>query len=70
VLCLDAKNPVRFSVNGTGTLVDNLGTPQGSRLVQLYNGRAQIAVKLQRNGGKSSAAVVMDGVPTATCSIG
>ena len=70
VLCLDAKNPVRFSVNGSGTLVDNLGTPQGSRLVQLYNGRAQSAVKLQRNGGKSSAAVVMDGVPTATCSIG
>ena len=67
VLCLDAKNPVRFSVAGRGTLIDNQGTPDGSRLVQLYNGRAEIT--LQHGGGQSIAAVVADGIPTATCAI-
>lgn len=42
--CLDARTPVRFSLAGSGRLVDNLGTPTGSRAVQLYNGRAEISV--------------------------
>ena len=45
VRCLDSRAPVRFSLGGEGKLVDNLGTPTGSRLVQLYNGRAEITVQ-------------------------
>ncbi len=67
VLCLEAKNPVRFTVAGRGVLIDNLGTPQGSRVVQLCNGRAEITMK--RNGGQSTVAIVAEGIPTATCSI-
>jgi beta-galactosidase len=44
ILCLDARNQVRFSVAGGAKLIDNLGTPRGSRVVQLYNGRAQITL--------------------------
>jgi beta-galactosidase len=44
VLCLDAKNTIRFSLAGQGKLLDNLGTSRGSRELQLYNGRAQISV--------------------------
>lgn len=67
VLCLDAKNSVRFSVAGPATLIDNLGTPQGSRLVQMYNGRAEIT--LACNSGQSVTAVFAEGIPTATCPI-
>ena len=48
VLCLDARNVVRFAVAGDGRLMDNLGTPTTARKVELYNGRAQISV--QRKG--------------------
>ncbi|MES2390771.1 MAG: glycoside hydrolase family 2 TIM barrel-domain containing protein [Acidobacteriota bacterium] len=67
VLCLDAKNPVRFSLAGPATLIDNLGTPTGSRLVQLYNGRAEIS--LNRNTATSVAAVTCENLPTATLPI-
>ena len=49
VLCLDSAQTVRFSLSGRGTLIDNLGTTQGSREVQLSNGRAEIS--LVRKGG-------------------
>lgn len=45
VRCLNARNLVRFSLAGPGRLIDNLGTPDGSRVVQLYNGRAEIKVE-------------------------
>jgi beta-galactosidase len=61
VLCLDARNRVRFSLAGNGRLIDNLGTPSGSRVVELANGRACIAI--QRTGpGASSVAVDAKGV--------
>jgi len=63
VLCLDAKNVVRFSVAGSGKLIDNQGTSTGSRLVELYNGRARIS--LQRNGGASTAAAACEGIEPA-----
>jgi beta-galactosidase len=66
-LCLDARNVVRFSIAGCGSLIDNLGTSTGSRVVQLYNGRAQIS--LRRNGGASQAGVISKGVATAFVSI-
>ncbi len=45
ILCLDARNQVRFSVAGRARLIDNLGTSRGSRVVQLCNGRAQITLQ-------------------------
>jgi beta-galactosidase len=45
VRCLDSRAIVRFSLAGDGRLMDNLGTPDGSRVVQLANGGAQITVQ-------------------------
>jgi beta-galactosidase len=51
VQCLDSRSRVRFGLDGDGGLVDNLGVCNGSRVVELYNGRAEIG--LRTNGGKS-----------------
>ncbi|SPE18822.1 Beta-galactosidase [Candidatus Sulfotelmatomonas gaucii] len=67
VLCLDAKNVVRFSVAGCGCMIDNQGTSTGSRVVQLYNGRAQIS--LHRNGGATDAGVTSEGIASAFVTI-
>ena len=67
VLCLDARNQVHFSVAGVGRLIDNRGTARGSRVVQLYNGRAEIT--LTRNGGGSVVAVASAELPTAFCNV-
>jgi beta-galactosidase len=61
-LCLDAANWVNFGLTGDGRLLDNLGTPSGSRKVQLYNGRA--VIKVQLNKGKSMASVRSEGLKT------
>ncbi|HKC63673.1 MAG TPA: glycoside hydrolase family 2 TIM barrel-domain containing protein [Pyrinomonadaceae bacterium] len=63
VLCLDARNSVRFGLTGDGRLLDNLGTSRGARKVELYNGRALISV--ERKGGVAVVSVSSDGVPTA-----
>ena len=68
VLCVDAKNPVRFSVAGGATMIDNLGTPKGSRLVQMYNGRAEISVLPAVY--PVTVAVSSDGLPSAMCTFG
>lgn len=62
VPCLDAANIVHFGITGDGRLLDNLGTSTGSRLVQLYNGRAQIS--LQLNGRTAMASVSSQGLKT------
>jgi beta-galactosidase len=62
VLCLDARNFVRFGLAGDGRLIDNLGTSTTARKVQLYNGRAEIRVQ---KDGKSVVSVSSDGLPTA-----
>ena len=62
VLCLDAANQVHFGLSGDGRLIDDLGTPTGSRVVQLSNGRALIRVK--ENGGKSIVSVSSNGLQT------
>lgn len=49
VQCLDARNRIRFSIAGDGVLIDNLGTSAGSRVVEMYNGRAMISAR-QKNG--------------------
>lgn len=63
VMCLDARNRIRFELAGDGTLLDDLGTSTGARSVELYNGRAEI--RLLINGGKSAVSVSCAGVPTA-----
>jgi beta-galactosidase len=60
VLCLDARNFVRFSLSGAGRLIDNLGTTRASRELQLANGRAEIS--LDRSGGCTVTAHV-EGLP-------
>jgi beta-galactosidase len=67
VLCLDAKNRVRFSLAGSGRLIDNLGTSTGSRVVEMYNGRARISI--DRAAGASAVSVVSDGIAPAFISI-
>ena len=62
VQCLDAANWIRFGLAGDGKLIDNLGTSSGSRLVQLYNGRA--IIRVQTKGGKSVLSAKVEGVPT------
>ena len=62
VLCLDACNTVSFSVAGDAQLVDDLGTPDGSRVVQLSNGVAKI--KIKKTGSTYSAAVQSAGLGT------
>ncbi len=61
VPCLDAANTVRFGLTGDGRLLDNLGTSTGSRVVQLYNGRAQISLRLS---GPAVASVTGAGLKT------
>lgn len=67
VLCLDAREFVRFGLTGDGELIDNLGTSSGSRKVQLYNGRAMIKVRLK--AGSSVASVSSAGLPSAFCTL-
>jgi beta-galactosidase len=62
VLCLDATNVVRFGLAGNGRLLDNLGTSAGSRVVQLYNGIAQISLRLAN--GKAVVSIASDGLET------
>jgi beta-galactosidase len=67
VLCLDARTPVRFALSGNGTLRDNLGTSNGSRAVQLYNGRAEIS--LHRGSGPVTLSITAEKLPPATLAI-
>jgi len=67
VHCLDAKNVVRFSIAGSGCLIDNMGTSTGSRVVQLYNGRARISIR--SNGASSTAGVTSEGIAPAFVNI-
>jgi beta-galactosidase len=66
VMCLDARNFVRFGLAGDGRLIDNLGTSTTARKVQLYNGRAQINIK---RTGRSVISVSSEGLPTAFLNI-
>lgn len=55
VLCLDAKEVIRFELAGDGELIKNQGTVKASSKVQAINGTASIQVR--RLGGKSVVAV-------------
>jgi beta-galactosidase len=62
VLCLDARNRLRFALIGEGTLLDNMGTVTGSRVLEVSNGRARVSVNI--NGGKSVLSVSSQALPT------
>ena len=68
IMCVTARNPVRFALAGDGELIDNLGTVKGSRKVELCNGRAWINV--QPRGGKSVVSISSPGLPTAFINLG
>lgn len=55
VFCPEAQNLIEFGITGNGKLLDNLGTWDGSRKIQLYNGRAMIKVKLAKGKAVVSA---------------
>jgi len=61
LLCLDARNVVRFDVTGDGRLLDNLGTSTAARKVELYNGRALISLQKK---GEVVVSVSSEGLPT------
>ncbi len=61
VLCLDARNVVRFDLIGEGRLIDNLGTSTGARKLELYNGRALISLERK---GEVLVSVSSEGAPT------
>ena len=67
LLCLDARNVVRFTLAGTGRLIDNQGTSTGSRVVELYNGRVQISV--ENWGPETVVGLHIEGVPSAICAL-
>jgi beta-galactosidase len=63
VLCLEARNRIRYTLSGEGKLIDNLGTSSGSRVVELANGRNRITILQGKT--QSTAAVTTEGLPTA-----
>jgi beta-galactosidase len=65
--CLDARQRVRFGIAGDGRLQDNLGTVRGSRVVELRDGWAEIAVLLPH--GRSVISASAEGLPTAFLSL-
>ena len=67
VMCLDARNVVRFGLAGDGRLIDNLGTSTTARKVELYNGRALISVGRK---GRAVVSVSSDALITAFLSLG
>lgn len=68
-LCLDAANEVHFSIAGDAQLIENMGTPWGSRTVQLANGRAMAQLTIQ-HGQKCVLAVASDDIPGASIYVG
>jgi beta-galactosidase len=68
VLCLDARTRVRFSLAGSGKLIDNLGTPSGSRVVELANGRGRITIE-HTGTALSSLAIEARGLASALLTI-
>jgi len=66
VLCLGSRSFIRFSLAGSGSLIDNLGTTRASRRVQMSNGRAEISLAAD---GACSIRAEVEGVPTASLEV-
>jgi len=67
VLCLDARNRLRFSIAGLGSLIDNRGTTKASRVVEMCNGRAEIT--LIQDSGESVVGVSTVGIQPVFCTV-
>jgi beta-galactosidase len=67
IQCLDSRKVVRFALLGDGHLIDNQGTSTGARVVELYNGRAQISINTK--GAKNIASVSSEGLKTVFCEL-
>ncbi|WP_262245329.1 glycoside hydrolase family 2 protein [Parapedobacter soli] len=66
IQCLDAVDYIHFSAIGDGELLADLGTSDGARTVQAYNGRAIIRVKrTAADGEKLVVAAKSPGLSTA-----
>jgi beta-galactosidase len=61
--CLRARDRVRFGLTGDGVLLDNQGTANGSRSVELCNGRAEMS--LLTNRGQSVISAHIQPIATA-----
>jgi beta-galactosidase len=48
IQCLAAKNQIRYSIAGAGTLIDNRGMSSGPRVVHLCNGPVPHKTNLQQ----------------------
>ena len=48
--CLDYSKRIYFSADGSGKLLENLGTNTGSSIIEAANGKAQIEFKPSGNG--------------------
>src|SRR6185503_14248714 len=66
VLCLDARNFIKFDITGDGRLIESLGTSTAARRVQLHNGRAVIGIERK---GPAVVSVASEGLPTAFLSL-
>ena len=66
VLCLDAQQYIRFSLTGSGSLIDNMGTTRASRELQLANGRAQISLHAH---GPCEIHADIEGLPAASMQV-
>lgn len=60
--CLDATNYIHFAAIGDGLLLADLGTSDGSRVVQAYNGRT--IVRLKRTGDRIAVSTMAAGLET------
>jgi len=74
VLCLDARDQVRFTLAGSGKLIDNMGTTHASRVLQLTNGTACISVDMTsdattRKNASCVVGITAEGLPPAFVTI-
>jgi beta-galactosidase len=67
IQCLNARNLVHFTVAGDGILMDNRGTSRGSRVVQMYNGRAEISLS---SVGDTTVGISSEGIDAAFYTLG
>lgn len=65
-VCYDSNATVRIQVAGEADLVANMGTPWGSRVVQLANGKAHVHVILHSPQARYTIAVSSPGMEGAT----
>ena len=69
VLCLDARNVIRFAANSPARLIDNMGTTRASRVLELTNGRARISLHHPTRAGDTTVTVMSVALPPASLTL-